>query len=64
MGYRRGLAGHAPEPWQVAHGVTGLHRLRTMVVVFVDRPSEQPTERRNISLSKANTREVKRYAET
>lgn len=33
-------------------------------VVFVDRPPEQPTERRIISLRKANSREVKRYAET
>ena len=31
-------------------------------VVFVDRPPEQPTERRIISLRKANNREVKRYA--
>ncbi len=31
-------------------------------VVFVDRPPEQPTERRVISLRKANNREVKRYA--
>ena len=38
--------------------------LRIMAVVFVDRPLEQPTERRIISLRKANTREVKRYAET
>ena len=38
--------------------------LRIMAVVFVDRPPEQPTERRIISLRKANTREVKRYAET
>ena len=38
--------------------------LRIMAVVFVDRPPEQPTERRIISLRKANPREVKRYAET
>ena len=38
--------------------------LQIMAVVFVDRPPEQPTERRIISLRKANTREVKRYAET
>ena len=38
--------------------------LRIMAVVFVDRPPEQPTERRIISLRKAYTREVKRYAET
>ena len=31
-------------------------------VVFVDRPPVQPTERRIISLRKANNREVKRYA--
>jgi uncharacterized DUF497 family protein len=37
---------------------------RIMAVVFVDRPPEQPTERRIISLRKANSREVKRYAET
>jgi uncharacterized protein len=36
---------------------------RLFAVVFVDRPPEQPTERRIISLKKANTREVKRYAE-
>ncbi len=45
----------------VALGYIGL---RIMYVVFVDRPPEQPTERRVISLRKANTREVKRYAET
>ena len=45
----------------VALGYIGL---RIMTVVFVDRPLEQPTERRIISLRKANPREVKRYAET
>ena len=35
---------------------------RLFCVVFVDRPSGQPTERRIISLRKANTREVKQYA--
>lgn len=35
---------------------------RLFCVVFVDRPLEQPTERRIISLRKANNREVKRYA--
>ena len=45
----------------VALGYIGL---RIMSIVFVDRPPEQPTERRIISLRKANTREVKRYAET
>ena len=49
------------EPRMVALGYIGL---RIMNVVFVDRPPEQPTERRVISLRKANTREVKRYAET
>lgn len=36
---------------------------RLFCVVFVDRPPEHPTERRVISLRKANNREVKRYAE-
>ena len=49
------------EPRMVALGYIGL---RIMSVVFVDRPPEQPTERRVISWRKANTREVKRYAET
>ena len=49
------------EPRMAALGYIGL---RIMSVVFVDRPPEQPTERRIISLRKANTREVKRYAET
>ena len=49
------------EPRMVALGYIGL---RIMSVVFVDRPPEQPTERRIISLRKANTREVKRDAET
>ena len=49
------------EPRMVALGYIGL---RIMSMVFVDRPPEQPTERRIISLRKANTREVKRYAET
>lgn len=35
---------------------------RLFCVVFVDRPPEQPAERRIISLRKANNREVKRYA--
>lgn len=34
-----------------------------MFIVFVDRLPEQPTERRIISLRKASTREVRRYAE-
>jgi uncharacterized DUF497 family protein len=49
------------EPRKVALGCIGL---RLMVVVCVDRPPERPTERRVISLRKANSREVKRYAET
>ena len=49
------------EPRMVALGYIGL---RIMAVVFVDRPPEQPTERRIISLRKANNREVQRYAET
>ena len=49
------------EARMVALGYIGL---RIMVLVFVDRPPEQPTERRIISLRKANSREVKRYAET
>lgn len=36
---------------------------RLFCVVFVDRPADKPTERRIISLRKANLREVKRYAE-
>jgi uncharacterized protein len=49
------------ESRMVAMGYIGL---RIVVVVFVDRPPEKPTERRIISLRKANRREVKRYAET
>jgi hypothetical protein len=49
------------EARMVALGYIGL---RIMSVVFVDRPQEEPTERRIISLRKANSREVKRYAET
>ncbi len=49
------------EARMVALGYIGL---RIIAVVFVDRPPEQPTERRIISLRKANPREVKRYAET
>ena len=49
------------EAHMVALGYIGL---RIMALVFVDRPPEQPTERRIISLRKANSREVKRYAET
>ena len=49
------------EPRMVALGYIGL---RIMTVVFVDCPPKQPTERRIVSLRKANSREVKRYAET
>ena len=49
------------EARMVALGYIGL---RIMALVFVDRLPEQPTERRIISLRKANSREVKRYAET
>ncbi len=49
------------EARMVALGYIGL---RIMALVFVDRPPEQPTERRIISLRKANSQEVKRYAET
>ena len=49
------------EPRMVALSYIGL---RIMTVVFVDRPPKQPTERRIVSLRKANSREVKRYAET
>ena len=45
----------------VALGYIGL---RIMTVVFVDRPPDMPTERRIISLRKANSREVNRYAKT
>ncbi|MBG6077825.1 BrnT family toxin [Polaromonas sp. CG_9.11] len=45
------------EQRRVALGKIGL---RIMAVVFVDRPPE----RRIISLRKANSREVKRHAET
>jgi uncharacterized DUF497 family protein len=43
-------------------GLVPVHN-RLFCVVFVDRPPEQPTERRIISLRKANDREVKRYAD-
>jgi uncharacterized DUF497 family protein len=36
---------------------------RVYCVVFVERPPEHPTERRIISLRKANNREVRLYAE-
>ena len=49
------------EPRMVALGYIGL---RLMVLVFVERSANKPTQRRIISLRKANQREVKRYAET
>lgn len=49
------------EARMVALGYIGL---RIMAVVYVDRPAGEPTERRIISLRKANRREVNRYAET
>lgn len=49
------------EPRMMALGYIGM---RVMAVVFTDRPENQPTERRIISLRKANAREVARYAET
>ena len=42
-------------------GLVPIHD-RLFCVVFVDRPPEQPTERRIISLRNANSREVRRYA--
>ena len=36
---------------------------RLYALVFVDRPPEHPTERRIISLRKANQREVKHYVQ-
>ncbi|MBS7348718.1 MAG: BrnT family toxin [Comamonas sp.] len=49
------------EARMVALGYIGL---RIMALVFTDRPADQPTERRIISLRKANSREVQRYAQT
>jgi uncharacterized DUF497 family protein len=49
------------EACMLALGYIGLRIIST---VFVDRPPEQPSERRIISLRKAYQREVKRYAET
>ena len=46
---------------EVAIGYIGL---RLMVLVFIDQGSERLFERRIVSLRKANSREVKRYAET
>ena len=43
---------------QLGYAVAGN---RLYCVVFVDRPADAPTERRIISLRKANSREVKSY---
>jgi len=46
------------EPRQIGYAIAGE---RLYCVVFVDRPEYAPTERRIISLRKANSREVKQY---
>lgn len=46
------------EPRQIGYVVADD---RLFCVVFVDRPVDAPTERRVISLRKANSREVKQY---
>jgi uncharacterized DUF497 family protein len=46
------------EPRQIGYVVANN---RLYCVVFVDRPADDPTERRVISLRKANSREVKQY---
>lgn len=46
------------EPRQIGYAVADD---RLYCVVFVDRPDDAPTERRIISLRKANNREVKQY---
>ena len=46
------------EPRQIGYAIAGD---RLYCVVFVDRPADAPTERRIISLRKANSREVKQY---
>lgn len=46
------------EPRQIGFAIAGD---RLYCVVFVDRPDGAPTERRIISLRKANSREVKHY---
>jgi uncharacterized DUF497 family protein len=46
------------EQRQIGFAITGD---RLYCVVFVDRPEDAPTERRIISLRKANNREVKQY---
>jgi uncharacterized DUF497 family protein len=47
------------EPRQIGHVMAGD---RLYCVVFVDRPADAPTERRIISLRKANNREKESYA--
>jgi uncharacterized DUF497 family protein len=46
------------EPRQIGYVISGK---RLYCVVFVDRPTDVPTERRIISLRKANSREVTQY---
>ena len=46
------------EPRQIGYAIADD---RLYCVVFVDRPADAPTERRIISLRKANSREVKQY---
>ena len=46
------------EQRQIGYAIAGD---RLYCVVFVDRPNDAPTERRIISLRKANNREVKQY---
>lgn len=46
------------EPRQIGYAIAGN---RLYCVVFVDRPADAPTERRIISLRKANNREVSQY---
>ena len=47
------------EPRQIGYAIAGD---RLYCVIFVDRPDGAPTERRIISLRKANPREVRNYA--
>jgi uncharacterized protein len=47
------------EPRQIGYALSDD---RLYCVVFVDRPTDAPTERRIISLRKANQREVESYA--
>lgn len=47
------------EPRQIGYAMS---EDRLFCVVFVDRPMDAPTERRVISLRKANNREVASYA--